>query len=621
MVFPWYEMSFADLWRSRTGVFFRDEVAQMAEQLFDGIKCLHRARMWHGDLSFSNLLISGSAPCGSQPASKFGLVIADFGSASYVPATRRPKCSEQCQAPELVLQVPTGQLTEAIDVWAAGIFVASACTGRMFPKCPECVGVLGPLTEAEWPGCSTMTVLKELNFEEFADSCPLDFDASDSLRDWFQTDLALDPAVEMTQSMLTWTASRRKPIDELIGHPFFRRGRAEEELRKSLRRLHRDELEEVVMKCHRGGVTWRGLLTAAPSQLTAAPSQHQQLQPAKVEPPAEPRSSDRNESGTLGPCAGNCGRVSCKFRQNHGTKPICPDCQSIDHPIDHPSRRCDQCRCETIACKGNNGTHGARTKQGDSRWCSSCRRTAQGINKSQYANAHGIHTYKPRWGPQLRLTARLGFVCVRMTPMDVEAVMGFLAFRWVWPWPGFAMATLIVAAALKWPDAIDAFEAALRSLSAEIHNDNGSEPVTAEQALAVCILTAAEAVDGAVMEEMHNELSKTGRAGCLTGMIWLLRRLRFVAPGEEEDDGDGSPPAAGCGSQPAGLKRKSSAKSPKAKPGTLKRRRSGDEMAEDVDQDTESPGMRKELRLGKLQNVYVVECGKGATQSCRRVGR
>ena len=75
--------------------------------------------------------------------------IADFASAMRLPASTRPECQLEFQAPELALGVPVGQLTEAIDVWAAGIFVASACTGRMFPSCPDCMEVLGPLTEAE----------------------------------------------------------------------------------------------------------------------------------------------------------------------------------------------------------------------------------------------------------------------------------------------------------------------------------------------------------------------------------------------------------------------------------------------------------------------------------------
>ena len=124
-----------------------------------------------------------------------------------------------------------------------------------------------------------------------------------------------------------------------------------------------------------------------------------------------------------------------------------------------------------------------------------------------------------------------------------------------------------------------------------------------------------------VMEEMHNELSRTGRAGPLTGLIWLLRRLRFVEGTGEDDGDDGSQPASG--SQPAearGLKRRRSTAGSQPESGThIKRSRSVAEVAMDVVARMKGSGMQDELRLGKLQNVYMVKCGKVAVQSCRRL--
>ena len=136
LVFPWYELTFWELWRLRVGLFLREEVEHLTDQLFTGLAHLHRANVMHGDLSFTNLLMRGG-PCGIELACKFNLVISDFGSASFVPATNRPPCTEQVMAPEVALRAPAGSLTTAIDVWAAGIFVASAMKGKMFPKCPE----------------------------------------------------------------------------------------------------------------------------------------------------------------------------------------------------------------------------------------------------------------------------------------------------------------------------------------------------------------------------------------------------------------------------------------------------------------------------------------------------
>ena len=221
MVFPWYEMSFEDLWRSRTGIFWRAEVVSMAEQLFHGINCLHCVRIFHGNLAFSNLLLLAAPPneSGSQPECSMRLWIADFASASKVPASRRPECQLRVQAPELALGVPVGQLTEAIDVWAAGIFVASACTGKLFPKCPECSCVLGPLAEtewkAEWPECEVRPECEAMRLA--CGSQP----GSVSISDWFGSDVEDDPAVDMVASMLTWLPSRRRNILDLSEHSFF----------------------------------------------------------------------------------------------------------------------------------------------------------------------------------------------------------------------------------------------------------------------------------------------------------------------------------------------------------------------------------------------------------------
>ena len=686
MVFPWYELTFAELFRSRNGIFFRAEVQQCARQLFDGIGLLHNVGIVHGDLSFPNLLMRVS-PSGSQPVCNFNLVIADFGSASYMPVCAYPSCPEEYQAPELVLGVPAGELTEAIDIWAAGVFVASACTGRMFPRCPLCIHVLGPLTEDVWPGCSAMPAFSDLGFERLAARCATDC----SLTKWFARgdgSQPVDPVVDMTENMLAWAPDQRKPMVELVEHPFFWDDPAEAEARESLRRLPRDILEDLVMQCHRGGITLRDLLTlqddwqaepASEREMKREPASElevkweaaQEREPAmehgaaqerefaqeivsahsqaaqesaqlvsRAEQSAQERVSARSQAASvdsaadlteqLGPCAGNCGRLSCKFAQNRGLEPICEDCQTTRHP----SGRCDMCRCESITCMGR-ARHGARFRAYDGRWCSSCWSKVKGIPSSQYANAHGVHTFGNRWGTTLRLTARFGFACVRMMPMDVGAVFRFdehvfgpHGIMRLWPWKGsgsqpdigFSVATVIVASAIKWPYAIAAFVTALK-MTTESSDAKRIEPSVG---LAICIMIAAEACDGMEMEAMHGELSRTGRAGSLTGLIWLLRRLRFVETSRgncrEEDDEDGSQPAVArslkrrrstAGSRPAG-----SQPDPVVR---ARRSRSVEEVALGVIARMGESDMQSELELGKLQTSYKVKCGKVAVESCRRL--
>ena len=367
MVFPWYEMTFAELWRSRTGVFFREEVEQLVGQLFQGVACLHRVQVMHGDLSFSNLLMR-AGPCSSQLACKFGLAISDFGSACVAPARTRPACTDEVKAPELVLRVPAEQLTPAIDVWAAGIFVASVCKGSMFPKCPECMCVLGPLTEADWPGCSAMPAFLELGFARLAARCPRD----SAFRMWYSGGIGcgeIDATVDLLEKMLTWTASRRKSIADLMGHSFFQGVQAETQLRNALRHISRECLEEVVMQCGRGGVTLRDVLAmsqrppadgqpvtsnSARSQTGASDEvakpeggQGAACQTAPEEVQVAPvQGEDSDPIRRIGPCHGNCGRVSCKHSQNHGVQPVCQTCQETHHP----SGRCDLCRCESHRC-------------------------------------------------------------------------------------------------------------------------------------------------------------------------------------------------------------------------------------------------------------------------------
>ena len=611
MVFPWYEMSFEDLWRSRTGVFWRAEVVSMAEQLFHGITCLHRVHIFHGNLAFSNLLLLAAPPneSGSQPVS-MRLWIADFVSASKVPASRRPECQLQVQAPELALGVPVGQLTEAIDVWAAGIFVASACKGKLFPKCPECRCVLGPLAEAEWPECEVTP-----EFEAMRLACGSQPGSQMvSLRIWFGSDVPEDPVVDVVASMLTWMPSRRRNIFDLLEHSFFEENDSEMELRTVVHKLPRAVLEEAVIRIsRRGGLTLRDCLhmhRGDPiSQLgnASAPSQpaQQTIQDAGGQPEMPVEQSVEKK---LALCSGNCGRLSCKHNQ-FAKQTICQFC--VDE-----GRRCVWCRCETYACKGGLGEcHGSRYRIYDSRWCRSCGQKVANMGSNKYANAYGQFTYGRGWGKELRLTARLGFAFVRILPMDVEAGMKFAELELQWPWKGFDTALSIAANAMKWPAAIEAFELALRAFAQKC----GSQP--AEVALASCIMTAAEACDGMVLKEMHDELSKTGRAGCKTGLIWLLRRLGFVT-GEEDEDDEVTEPISGSQPGKRVLRKRKSAASPKT---TRKlERKASVKPANEVKpeagvQGSQCVGVQRELKLGKLQGVFTVNCGDAALAGCRPV--
>ena len=247
------------------------------------------------------------------------------------------------------------------------------------------------------------------------------------------------------------------------------------------------------------------------------------------------------------------------------------------------------------------------------------------MGAGKYANAYGQFTYCRRWGKELLLTARLGFAFVRILPMDVEAGLEFAELELQWPWKGFDTALSIAANAIKWPFAIEKFELALRAIAQESNDTaSGSQPgSTPEVVLASSIMMVAEACDGMILKEMHDELSKTGRAGSQTGLIWLLRRLGFVMDEEDDEDDKCTEPASGSQRRP--LRKRKSAASPKQQPRGKRKSSSEPEAsgsqpgASGFRPGIQRVGVQRELRLGKLQGVYTVTCGDAALAGCRPV--
>ena len=125
-------------------VFSLIEAMEMAGDIFEGLEHPHHSSILHGNLDFANLLIRPDSASGSQPAMiRHRLIIAGFGQSVLLPASSPPGCSTHVRAPEIWLQVPAASLTCAVDVWAAGIFLASTATGIFFCATPS----------RRWCGC------------------------------------------------------------------------------------------------------------------------------------------------------------------------------------------------------------------------------------------------------------------------------------------------------------------------------------------------------------------------------------------------------------------------------------------------------------------------------------
>jgi hypothetical protein len=68
--------------------------------------------------------------------------------------------------------VPAASLTCAVDVWAAGIFLASTATGIFLcNSIATMVRMLGPLTDQVWPNVSTMAAYHDLDIARLSASC------------------------------------------------------------------------------------------------------------------------------------------------------------------------------------------------------------------------------------------------------------------------------------------------------------------------------------------------------------------------------------------------------------------------------------------------------------------
>ncbi len=93
----------------------------------------------------------------------------------------------------------------------------------------------------------------------------------------------------------------------------------------------------------------------------------------------------------------------------------------------------------------------------------------------------------------------------------------------------FDYACMIIGSALKWPMAVQVFEAACR--------DNIVAAAHEAAMLASAAMKATEACDGMVMEDVRQEPSKTGRAARVTGLLWGLQKRHGLGPGRGEGGG------------------------------------------------------------------------------------
>ena len=173
-----FEYMDTTLWREfqrRKGLLDRQMIIRMFRDICLGVKHLHEVGIVHSDLSVNNFLYSQG-----------NLKVADLGCSSCaatwaLPASERG--TAHSRAPELWLafegkhaskKVPAASqlpvtVSTALDCWSLGVCLGMLLTGQfIFESFAHIVSCLGPLTDTQWVGCTSLPGYKALKVAELS---------------------------------------------------------------------------------------------------------------------------------------------------------------------------------------------------------------------------------------------------------------------------------------------------------------------------------------------------------------------------------------------------------------------------------------------------------------------
>ena len=212
-------------------------------------------------MSFTNILLD------SRGRAK----VADLGCSACAATWALPKTEKgtaHSRSPELWLvfgdQVAargpaSSQLVEvvatAVDCWSLGVCLGLLLTGHYgFQSFSQVVSCLGPLTDAEWMGCTSLPGYKAHKVAEL--SSIVDQDAS--VKSFFSTPQHVkypkprdDVGLDLVHMLLKWTPSSRCTAKQALDHNFF--GKAID-LKEVIRNCTCNQLGELVLNSIRAGV-------------------------------------------------------------------------------------------------------------------------------------------------------------------------------------------------------------------------------------------------------------------------------------------------------------------------------------------------------------------------------
>ena len=230
LVMEWADHDLAGLASAAPRRFSIPEIKTIMLQLASGLAYLHARWLLHRDIKPANILYAGT---GGR------VMLADFGLArpygSPLRPYTRPVVTLYYRAPELLLGAPT--YATPIDVWSLGCVMGELLLGRGAPlfearagrggpaagelaQLAAITGVLGPIDEGSWPGCSTLPGLASMQYTRpgvglrslFPAPGPGGTDASTRLS---------AAGMDLLAQMLRYAPEDRISAAEITSHPWF----------------------------------------------------------------------------------------------------------------------------------------------------------------------------------------------------------------------------------------------------------------------------------------------------------------------------------------------------------------------------------------------------------------
>ena len=250
MVFEYLDDSLFRVFKNRRGLIEHRCVVRYTHQICKGLAFLHQCGTAHMDLSMANVLLRRDE----------SVKICDLGcstpAAGVLSFESEQISTEYARAPEVWLG--GSHAGSACDVWSLGVIAAALLTGTLLfyvgdqevpwkpgPVRPEMrrlarpatpapllrqMAVLGPMTEATWPGCSALPRFNQYVGEEAGEVT-----GAQPGTDWFSDVLGnpsfvlrclatSDRGLHFLRRLLVWAPGDRGAAAALTDDPFFNSG-------------------------------------------------------------------------------------------------------------------------------------------------------------------------------------------------------------------------------------------------------------------------------------------------------------------------------------------------------------------------------------------------------------